>query len=137
MLTAPVTVCCSWKTCWRATRALGMPSKPVSPTSVRAGLDVFAKLHARFWQRQELSEMSWINDGGALARDGMFEAMFAQAHWDRCMSLPRAQHVAAPMRDREVILQAVKKMFELGKHLGQTVVHGDPHVGNTIYERDG
>ena len=28
-------------------------------------------------------------------------------------------------------------MFELAKHLGQTVMHGDPHVGNTFYERDG
>ena len=70
---------------------------------MRAGLDVFAKLHARFWQKQELSDMPWIKDGGALARDAMFETVFAQGHWDRGMLLPGAQHVAAPMRDREVM----------------------------------
>jgi hypothetical protein len=117
--------------------SFGHALKPVSHESVRAGLDMFARLHAKFWGSSELGDLEWIKNGGALASDGMFETMFAPAHWDRCLELPRAQYLTPPMRDRSTMLTALKSMQAAGTKLPQTLLHGDPHVGNTFYERDG
>jgi Ser/Thr protein kinase RdoA (MazF antagonist) len=45
--------------------------------------------------------------------------------------------VLGPLADREVVAGALERMFATDAGLPRTLVHGDPHLGNTYRERGG
>lgn len=117
------------------TRDARFPSAldPVSLDEVRSLLEHLASLHARFWNSPRFAEdLAWV---ATPMSGGMFE-VFDQIGLDLIQDQvdrnPFKQELIAPL-DR-----SVPEMWELlwtvqGRHAEEptTLLHGDPHLGNT------
>jgi hypothetical protein len=115
----------------------GHPSRPISPDAAAQVLQILAKLHARFWNRDLLTEIPWLKSGGHLLQSDIIENLFAPAVWDRVLQWPRAKFITGVLRDRERVRETMLLMLRTDTQRAQCLVHGDPHLGNLSFDQKG
>lgn len=107
--------------------------EPVGPDKAALILDVLAKVHARHWNAKPTS-LAWMSDGNVL--DRIQGDMYGVENWNRCIALPRSNHVPSALRDREFSRAKMLKMLKHDRDNAHCVVHGDAHLGNTYFGPD-
>ena len=106
----------------------------VAVDEVAQGIEQLAALHARFWQPDTLRPFPWlgrISDIVAIMRYLVSPGHFAHYIHRSCDGIDPA------LTDCTSVAAALEAMFATDEALPQTLVHGDPHLGNTFRERDG
>ena len=112
----------------------GEPTVPVSVDEVAQGIEQLAALHAQFWDPTALQPFPWLGRTADII--AIMRFLVTPEHFARYIH--RAPNGIDPkLRDRAIIAAALEEMFVIGAGLPQTLVHGDPHLGNTFRERDG
>lgn len=112
----------------------GNPSVPLSPDQARKVLELLAHCHAAFWSQTEA--FRWLPESGQVF-SSLITGWTDLEHWDNHMRLPRAAGVPAELKDRQLIRAALLRMVQLDLGQADCVIHGDPHIGNLFFERDG
>lgn len=106
-----------------ATRAL-------SPAEVRSGLAGLARLHARYWNRLRPGELPFLRPW----RLGAVWAPVSLASLARALHLLRARglgSLVAPGVGAVVLEKRFRHWATVAAAGAQTLLHGDPHPGNT------
>jgi aminoglycoside/choline kinase family phosphotransferase len=111
----------------------GLATKPVSPDTAAATLDLLARLHAKWWGTGP-DRWPGVNLWQVESAVGHF---FSPDSWNRHLSLPRAADVPEEVRDLPRVHEAVLKMWEADAKVAQCFNHGDAHLGNIYFEQDG
>lgn len=109
-------------------------TEAVAVDEVAQGIEQLAALHAGFWQPDTLRPFPWlgrISDKVAIMRYLVSPDHFTRHIHRACDGLDPA------LTDPGDVAAALEAMFASDEGLPQTLVHGDPHLGNTFRERDG
>jgi hypothetical protein len=115
--------------------SFGDPVQPATPQLVATTLQMEARLHARWWQSAELNKFG--ERGGSLRSDGVIDRLMAAPSWNAAMSMPRSRGIPQPLRDGARVHEAIRKMLAINDRLPECLLHGDPHLGNMYFPRDG
>jgi hypothetical protein len=103
-------------------------------------LDAQARYHAAHWGDPELADggrLGWLMDPfGGFSRE-YANRYLEPAVWRQSMELPRAQAVAARLRDGERMRRALDRLEEYHRAAPACICHGDTHLGNLYFEADG
>ncbi|MET0377940.1 MAG: phosphotransferase [Spongiibacteraceae bacterium] len=116
--------------------AFGIPTIAYTPEQVAQGLDVQARWHARWWNNTELVEQGWLRKGNPGLRHVMHQLLTPE-HWDKHLSLPKANPVAGDLRKRDVVVRSFERLWAYDDAAAQCFLHGDTHIGNTYREANG
>lgn len=101
---------------------------------VSQGVEQLAALHAQFWKPAALQPFPWL--GRIADIIAIMRFLVSPDHFARYIH--RAPDGIAPgLTDCATVGAALETMFATDDDLPQTLVHGDPHLGNTFRERDG
>lgn len=111
----------------------GRATAPISVETVASALDDMARYHALWWESPRLDPLARFP--GVL--EPIILYLLGPENWDACMARPRADAVVGELRDRERVHAAVVAMWERNKEAARCFIHGDPHLGNMYFERDG
>jgi hypothetical protein len=110
------------------------PTSDATVDEVAQGIEQLAALHAQFWKPaalQPFPRLCRIADIVAILR-----FLVSPDHFARYID--RAPDGLAPgPTDCAIVGVALQTMFASDADLPQTLVHGDPHLGNTFREHDG
>jgi len=106
----------------------------------KAFIEAMAQWHAAWWDHPALDDdgdLGWV---GSTFDD--FGWMYANRYlepdvWSHWMAQPRAQAVAAALRDRDRMFAALRSLAATRPSAIRTLVHGDTHPGNLYIEADG
>jgi len=115
--------------------SFGHAAAPLSLDQARAVLDMQAGYHARFWQSAELDQFAWLSAGGSILESNMIAQFLGL--WDGATNLPRFAHVRGAQQDRRRIGEALTAMLVADSQAPGCFVHGDSHIANLFFERDG
>lgn len=102
-------------------------SEPLTPAEVRAGLAGLARLHASFWARPLPEELSFLRPWRLERR---WAPVSAANLWRGLRRLESCGAAAPPVELRRLEVQ-FRASAALAADGPQTVLHGDPHPGNT------
>ena len=110
----------------------GDPRRPLGVAELRDGLAQLALLHAAWWDAPPAGVEPYPGDLrpvvlGLLAGDG----------WRRALDRPAGSLVPQPLRSPALVVEATERMWRLQDGQAVTVLHGDPHLGNTYTGVDG
>lgn len=118
-----------------STRGARFPSAldPVSPEEVRSILGHLATLHAQFWDSSRFDdELAWIATPTSGGMSDVFGLIGLELIEDQVARNPFKQELIAPLG------RSVAEMWELLQRVQRrhgeaptTLLHGDPHLGNT------
>lgn len=114
--------------------SFGRATEPLTVDAVRTLLELQADYHAEWWEK----------DGAALDGLGMGQPWLKAAithllgpdNWNEQVT-KRAEIIPEILRDRDRVVAASLKWFEWETKGPHTLLHGDCHVGNLFFERDG
>jgi hypothetical protein len=114
--------------------------QPHTYAQTEAFLEAMARWHAAWWDHPALAdegELGWV--GQTFDEFGwMYANRYLQPEvWEHWMQQPRGQAVAAPLRDRERMHEALRALHASRASATMTLVHGDTHPGNLYLEPDG
>ena len=98
---------------------------------VAATLEIVARWHAATWERSGPADAPWLTVGSPFYRHAMESLYFLPEHWDRMLELPQTASLDDALRDRERVIAAVHRQWELDDAGPLTLSHGDSHIGNT------
>lgn len=106
---------------------------------VQALLTVLAAVHGRLWESDELSTLAdeAPRTSGSAVLDFSSLVLYQPENFGRMAQLPRAEVVPMKLRDLETArhyLERLVRAFDAGP---RCLIHGDAHLGNTFYPRDG
>lgn len=113
----------------------GRATRPVSVDTAAATLDLLARLHARFWESPQLQQLEWLPR--STSGEQLMDLMLSPAHWEASLGRPWGRAVPAPLRDLETVKRVCRRVWDLDRRATQTLLHGDTHLGNMFFERDG
>lgn len=113
----------------------GNQDTPVSPQRMDAILAMLADLHASHWRSDKLPQWDWLTPGGIIHRNNVTDQFLG--FWDYAADRPRFAKVPEALRDQDRIGAAIHALIRDDVQDPICIVHGDPHVGNQFYERDG
>jgi hypothetical protein len=107
--------------------------EPVSLNEVRSILGHLANLHARFWQSPRFGDdLAWVPTPTSGGMFEVFDLIGLELIEDQVARNPFKQELIAPLH------RSVAQMWDLlwqvqQRHTAapQTLLHGDPHLGNT------
>lgn len=111
----------------------GTPLAPMSPESAEAGLRQLAHLHAFWWESPELGRLAPYPGG---LRPVVLR-LFSGESWRRSIDRPSARWIPGRLRDAGAMRAAVEAAWEHNGRRPHCLLHGDPHVGNMFFDRDG
>ena len=110
-----------------------------SVEDVRAMLDTLARLHARWWDSEELLSMDHIDI--SMRSSGPLSAWPRANGADRLQEVlagPRGERLPAHVKDPVRIERAFWRMVESLEAMPRgCLIHGDPHPGNCFSDADG
>jgi Phosphotransferase enzyme family len=112
----------------------GRATRPLSVDAVRGVLDMQASYHARWWNRDS-EQLDGVETGAPWLR-GAIMHLLNQDNWDELIGR-RSDIIPASLRDRARVVAASEAWFEWEKRGTHTLLHGDLHLGNMFFERDG
>ena len=115
----------------------GHATEPLTPDAAMPVMDLLARLHARFWGRDTLSDCDWIQGGGALIRSGVHDFTYSPELWDRCAALPRGRFMTGAMADREAMHGVMSRLLRHDLAHAHCLAHGDAQLMNLYFRPDG
>jgi hypothetical protein len=98
---------------------------------VAAGLELQAIWHARTWDRSGPAAAPWLSVGSPFFRHAMSSMFHLRQHWDALLQLPQTDSLPDELRDRERVVAAMHRQWEIDDHCVPCLSHGDAHIGNT------
>jgi hypothetical protein len=101
---------------------------------VAQGIEQLAGLHAQFWKPAALHPFPWLGRIADIV--AIMRFLVSPDHFARYIHRAPAG-IASGLTDRDAVANGLEAMFASDAALPQTLVHGDPHLGNTFRERDG
>ena len=111
----------------------GQPTEPWSVDRVAAALEVLAALHAG--TRGTAAEPpAWLPPH-SIIRD-VTPLLLSAERWEAHFADPQAPVVEGQLADRERVLDALRRMWELHEEQSSCITHGDAHLGNTYVDPD-
>ena len=116
--------------------SFGRATESISPDTAALTLEQLAKLHALWWQNDSKLPALRFSDGAAAA-DGLVQGLLSAQHWEKSISGPQAASLPEPLRDRDRMTQLVRKLWDGDTQPPHCLLHGDAHLGNMFFERDG
>jgi Phosphotransferase enzyme family len=112
----------------------GEATSAATVDEVAQGIEQLAALHAQFWKPAALQPFPWLGRIADIV--AIMRFLVSPDHFARYIH--RAPDGIAPwLTDCAAVGAALEAMFASDTDLPQTLVHGDPHLGNTFRERDG
>ncbi|MET7770893.1 phosphotransferase [Nocardia sp. NPDC005366] len=99
-------------------------------------LEQQATLHALFWESPELEERDWLNPAVDDLRGLIINFILSKDNWDKQVGA-RSEVVPESVRDRDAVIEALRRMWAFNDTLPRTLLHGDPHQDNCFITRDG
>jgi hypothetical protein len=117
----------------------GNPMIPRSASEIAASLSQLARLHAQNWGCGEFSaadRLSWVETAPPFSRPGLKPYLEAEK-WNGFVAMPRGAAVSGRFHNRLWAIEALNRIAEFSRHTPNTVIHGDTHLGNVFFERDG
>jgi thiamine kinase-like enzyme len=111
----------------------GRATKPLSPDTAAATLDLLARLHAKWWAT---GPEGWPGVNPWQLESAVTH-FFSPDSWHQCLSLPRAADVPDDMRDLRRVREAVLEMWNTDANVPKCFNHADAHLGNIYFEKDG
>jgi hypothetical protein len=103
-----------------------------SVDEVAAGLEALATWHARTWDRSGPEAVSELTIGSPFFRHAMESMFFQPDHWNRFLELPQTAVLPDELRDRERVVAAMHRQWEMDDASTLCLSHGDAHIGNTF-----
>ncbi len=105
----------------------------VSLDEVRSILGLLATLHARFWDSSRFAdELAWVDTPMRGAMFDVFDGIGLELIEDQVARHPFKQELIAPLG--RSVAQMWEQLWQVQRHhcaAPSTLLHGDPHVGNT------
>ncbi|WP_321576769.1 phosphotransferase [Paraburkholderia atlantica] len=117
--------------------------RPLTFAQAAANLDAQARWHAQFWQSPALEnggELAWL-----AAQDPLPDGESGTYHWGQLKpdvfasytQLPRGAALPKRFHDRDWMEQALLDLRAFDRIGPMTFLHGDVHLGNLYFDRDG
>ncbi|HEX7759754.1 MAG TPA: hypothetical protein VF459_09645 [Caulobacteraceae bacterium] len=101
-----------------------------SPDLIARGLEAIARYQAASWMNPELYAVDWLRQGGSFDAADCLAWIYDEAHWAEYSRLPRFQHLAPPLRDRDLLLKAHTSLRrDWLRREPWALSHGDAHFG--------
>lgn len=106
---------------------------PVGLDEVRSLLGHLAHLHARFWRSARLDgDLAWVDTPAAGGMSDVFDLIGRELVEDQVARHPAKQELIAPLgRDVGEMWELMWRVQHRHGEAPTTLLHGDPHVGNT------
>lgn len=114
----------------------GRATSPISIDQQSQALGLLAKLHARWWESPRLKELKNFSTAWEAAGDIVMQ-MLRPDYFEACINHRRCEAYVGPYRDRERIMKGLRTQWARGREIPQVFSHGDAHLGNMFFERDG
>ena len=99
-------------------------------------VEMQASYHAAFWEHSDLQARAWMQPDKTHLRQLMLNFILSQENWDKHLAL-RSEVVPEAVRDREAVIDAIKRMWSLNDREPRTLIHGDPHQDNYFITHEG
>lgn len=99
-------------------------------------VEQLAALHALWWENAEKLPAARFTDAH-VAADALAQTLLSPAHWERSLASEQCRSVPPALRDRDLIVDLVHKVWQLDAGLPQCLTHGDPHLGNLYLSKSG
>lgn len=114
----------------------GHAPNPITADQQAGTLDLLARLHAQWWQSPALAPLTrfstkWMDVDKVVLR------MLEPGYFGRCLALPRGREVTGAYRDPARVADGLRAQWRLADTIPQCFAHGDAHLGNMYFERDG
>ncbi|MGF6743437.1 phosphotransferase [Paraburkholderia atlantica] len=117
--------------------------RPLTFAQAAANLDAQARWHAQYWQSPALEnggELAWL-----AAQDPLPDGESGTYHWGQLKpdvfasytQLPRGAALPKRFHDRDWMEQALLDLRAFDRIGPMTFLHGDVHLGNLYFDRDG
>ena len=116
--------------------SFGRATESIGPDIAALTLTMLARLHALWWENDSKLPALRFSDGAAAA-DGLVQGLLSEAHWEKSRSGAQAASVPQPLRDRGAMIRLVKSLWDGDTKPPHCLLHGDAHLGNMFFERDG
>jgi hypothetical protein len=110
-------------------------TSPASVDQVAAGLEQLAAMHAQFWVSECLDAFPWLSEVSGII--GIMRYLVTPDHFADYIHRKRAADIPVELTDRDTIARALETMFAADAELPHTLLHADPHLGNTFVEHTG
>jgi hypothetical protein len=119
-----------------AAATFGVPTRPLTVDQASATLELMARWHAHYWAGRRLDAAPWLTTGSPVLRH-VIDILTSEEHFAHHMGLPKAETVPDPLRDPLTVRNAMRRLWDLDDADTVTLLHGDTHIGNMYFERDG
>lgn len=109
------------------------------PQEVARGLAQLADYHARSWGHEPAKAgeiLDWVRSEPILETDGYQDCLTPENH-RRFMTMPRAGAASVYFKDREWMLDAIRRIGILSRSVPNCIHHGDPNPGNIFFQDNG
>jgi hypothetical protein len=113
----------------------GTPTQPWTPDLVAAALEVQAAWHAPFWGTKP-GTLDWLAVGSPSLRAAS-AVLLGEEHWKQTFNAAGAPARGRETDDRERVVRAIRKLWELDDSGPLTLAHGDAHLGNAYVDGQG
>ena len=114
----------------------GRATSLISIDQQAQGLDLLAKMHAKWWESPKLKELKNFSTAWESAGDIVMQ-MLRPDYFEACINHRRCAAYVGPYRDRERIMKGLRTQWARGVEVPQVFSHGDAHLGNMFFEPDG
>ncbi|MFN2536673.1 MAG: phosphotransferase [Mycobacteriales bacterium] len=104
--------------------------------TVAQAVEMQAAYHALFWDSPELETRAWLRPDHAHVRQLITSFILSKENWDKHLAL-RSEVVPESVRDRDAVIEAVRRMWAFNDSLPHTLLHADPHQDNYFITHDG
>ncbi|UAK39444.1 ecdysteroid 22-kinase family protein [Gordonia bronchialis] len=112
----------------------GSFDKTLSRDDMASVLEVLASLHAHRWADPRLAT-SPLRDSFEVG--GMLDGFLSRANWDQQAIRPRFERMPRELNDFDRCTGAIRTAWGLKRQGPQSLIHGDPHVGNHFFDASG
>jgi len=113
----------------------GAQLEPLPPEVAAAVLEAQASCHAFLWAEEEQRRFPWLMAGGAIHQVDVIDEFLG--FWKDAERRPRFQQVPDLLKDPPRVRRALRQMEANDRREAKCLVHGDCHLGNLFFERDG
>lgn len=112
----------------------GAFDEPLSRDDMASVLAALAQLHAVRWDDPDLVSAP-LRD--SFLEGGMLDGFLSEVNWDQQMARPRGKLVPVELTDHGVVTAAIKEAWAAKRSGPQSLIHGDPHIGNYFFDTAG
>lgn len=112
----------------------GAFNEPLGVDDMASVLSSLAKVHSARWKDAALEEQP-LRD--SFLEGGMLDGFLSEVNWDQQMARARGTRVPQELTDYSFTTSAIRKAWAAKRNGPQSLIHGDPHIGNYFFDADG